>query len=197
MPWSRGAGPGRASFPRQLCQWLSSPRRSRRQDVRHGNPIRQCRGFNSNGECPPPPAWSPRCSWAQGKGSHAATGGRGSGFRHAVSPAPPGVGGGGPVPRRALASLPSARSQQERGGVGAVRRGGQRRLPRVPAPLAPGLREVAVPARPRRPAPRGDCCAPRPPAVQGPFVRGSPTRWSWVGAQLGRPQSQPPAPSWG
>uniref|UniRef100_A0A8C4LUP2 Semaphorin 3F n=1 Tax=Equus asinus TaxID=9793 RepID=A0A8C4LUP2_EQUAS len=29
----------------------SSKRRSRRQDVRHGNPIRQCRGFNSNGEC--------------------------------------------------------------------------------------------------------------------------------------------------
>uniref|UniRef100_A0A452VA57 Semaphorin 3F n=1 Tax=Ursus maritimus TaxID=29073 RepID=A0A452VA57_URSMA len=26
----------------------SSKRRSRRQDVRHGNPIRQCRGFNSN-----------------------------------------------------------------------------------------------------------------------------------------------------
>uniref|UniRef100_A0A8C5S1C2 Semaphorin 3F n=1 Tax=Laticauda laticaudata TaxID=8630 RepID=A0A8C5S1C2_LATLA len=27
----------------------SSKRRSRRQDVRHGNPIRQCRGYNSNG----------------------------------------------------------------------------------------------------------------------------------------------------
>lgn len=25
-------------------------RRSRRQDVRHGNPMRQCRGYNSNGE---------------------------------------------------------------------------------------------------------------------------------------------------
>ncbi|KAK2091167.1 Semaphorin-3F [Saguinus oedipus] len=32
----------------------SSKRRSRRQDVRHGNPIRQCRGFNSNGECAGP-----------------------------------------------------------------------------------------------------------------------------------------------
>ncbi|XP_025031716.1 semaphorin-3F isoform X2 [Python bivittatus] len=29
----------------------SSKRRSRRQDVRHGNPIRQCRGYNSNGGC--------------------------------------------------------------------------------------------------------------------------------------------------
>lgn len=40
-----------------LLQELSSSRRSRRQDVRHGNPIRQCRGFNSNRECAGPPHW--------------------------------------------------------------------------------------------------------------------------------------------
>lgn len=45
--WDLG---GRA-FLGILLQELSSSRRSRRQDVRHGNPIRQCRGFNSNGEC--------------------------------------------------------------------------------------------------------------------------------------------------
>ncbi|XP_014394488.1 PREDICTED: semaphorin-3F, partial [Myotis brandtii] len=45
-----------ASWDGQACSryTASSKRRSRRQDVRHGNPIRQCRGFNSNGECPPP-----------------------------------------------------------------------------------------------------------------------------------------------
>lgn len=39
------------------CHLFRSPflsaiihRRSRRQDVRHGNPIRQCRGYNSNGK---------------------------------------------------------------------------------------------------------------------------------------------------
>lgn len=46
----QGPGWGRASVD-ILLQELSSPRRSRRQDVRHGNPIRQCRGFNSNREC--------------------------------------------------------------------------------------------------------------------------------------------------
>ena len=31
--------------------WSDPFRRSRRQDVKYGNPIRQCRGYNSNGEC--------------------------------------------------------------------------------------------------------------------------------------------------
>lgn len=30
--------------------WSDPSRRSRRQDVKYGNPIRQCRGYNSNGE---------------------------------------------------------------------------------------------------------------------------------------------------
>lgn len=42
-----------------LVQELSSSRRSRRQDVRHGNPIRQCRGFNSNGEYVVHHHWAP------------------------------------------------------------------------------------------------------------------------------------------
>lgn len=45
--WVRGGWPASSG----ILQELSSSRRSRRQDVRHGNPIRQCRGFNSNGEC--------------------------------------------------------------------------------------------------------------------------------------------------
>lgn len=32
--------------------WFGASRRSRRQDVKYGNPIRQCRGYNSNGEHP-------------------------------------------------------------------------------------------------------------------------------------------------
>lgn len=51
LPWGLGdTGPEGASLMGTLPQELSSSRRSRRQDVRHGNPIRQCRGFNSNGE---------------------------------------------------------------------------------------------------------------------------------------------------
>uniref|UniRef100_A0A671X8U7 Semaphorin 3F n=1 Tax=Sparus aurata TaxID=8175 RepID=A0A671X8U7_SPAAU len=39
----------------------SQKRRSRRQDVKYGNPIRQCRGFNSNGKTPvlQPPEFPP------------------------------------------------------------------------------------------------------------------------------------------
>lgn len=33
-----------------LVCWSDLSRRSRRQDVKYGNPIRQCRGYNSNGE---------------------------------------------------------------------------------------------------------------------------------------------------
>lgn len=126
----QGPGWGRASVD-ILLQELSSPRRSRRQDVRHGNPIRQCRGFNSNRECaecsplglgvwglgrpqPPPPQGLD----ASGS-SLALTGGR------------PGVCCSGRGPRQppsALSGALSSRSQQERGGVGAVRRGRQRRL---------------------------------------------------------------------
>uniref|UniRef100_A0A452SWP1 Semaphorin 3F n=1 Tax=Ursus americanus TaxID=9643 RepID=A0A452SWP1_URSAM len=59
-PWSlegTGTWGGEASL-KILDQELSSSRRSRRQDVRHGNPIRQCRGFNSNGECAEPDPWA-------------------------------------------------------------------------------------------------------------------------------------------
>lgn len=58
-PWileGTGTWEGHASLG-IILQELSSSRRSRRQDVRHGNPIRQCRGFNSNRECAGPPRW--------------------------------------------------------------------------------------------------------------------------------------------
>lgn len=49
-------GQARLGMHLELLSWY---RRSRRQDIRHGNPTRQCRGFNSNGERsrPAPGGW--------------------------------------------------------------------------------------------------------------------------------------------
>lgn len=82
---------------RILAEELSSSRRSRRQDVRHGNPIRQCRGFNSNGECAVTHHWVVLTVWNPSrprapywKDSHVVHGHKGaSGFGDGLSPATP------------------------------------------------------------------------------------------------------------
>lgn len=51
VEWLRMACGCFMMFSLLIRQYWSDPfRRSRRQDVKYGNPIRQCRGFNSNGK---------------------------------------------------------------------------------------------------------------------------------------------------
>lgn len=93
----RGLG-GWQTCLRILAEALSSSRRSRRQDVRHGNPIRQCRGFNSNGECAVTHHWALLTVWnpvrpmelLPGKDSHVVHGRKGAwDFRDGMSLATP------------------------------------------------------------------------------------------------------------